>query len=136
MTPNQINLIQTTWAAIAPMADAAPGLFYQRLFEIDPTTKPLFAETDMDRQHAKLLDALSLVVDHADELGSLSAALEDLGRRHVGYGVEDHHYDSVGAALLWTLEQALGPKFTDEARVAWAEVFGLVATPMRRTMVQ
>ena len=76
----------------------------------------------MARQNKKLLEALVLVVENAENLDSLAPALADLGRRHVRYGVEDRHYESVGAALLWTLEQALGPEFTTEVRTAWASV--------------
>ena len=57
--------------------------------------------------------------------------MEDLGRRHVGYGVADEHYDTVGAALLWTLEKGLGRAFTPEVKDAWATVYGVLATTMK-----
>jgi hemoglobin-like flavoprotein len=53
------------------------------------------------------------------------------GRRHAGYGVNDHDYETVGEALLWTLEQGLGPSFTPEVREAWTTLYRLVADTMR-----
>ena len=85
----------------------------------------------MDAQGAKLLDALGCVVESAGQIDRITVFLEELGRRHVAYGVEDHHYDSVGAALLWTLEQGLGVGFTDEVREAWAAAYAHVAGTMR-----
>src|SRR5690348_3646993 len=108
MTPVQKNLIRTTWAQVLPIAESAAGLFYQRLFEIDPTTRALFRDTDMAQQRRKLLHVLGVAVSSLDNLGALMKTVEDLGRRHAGYGVKDAHYDSVGAALLWTLEEGLG----------------------------
>jgi hemoglobin-like flavoprotein len=132
MTPNQIDLIKQSWTAVQPIAEAVPELFYTNLFEIDPGTRPLFAKTDMTRQHAKLLEALQLVVECAGNISELVPALEDLGKRHVRYGVSDRQYDSVGQALLVTLEQGLGDTFTDETREAWATAYGLIADTMRK----
>ena len=132
MTPQQIDLIKQTWASVGPIADAVPEIFYKRLFEIDPSTKPLFARVDMTRQHGKLLDAIELVAECASHLEDLGPALKDLGARHVRYGVADRHYDSVGAALIWTLEQGLGADFTDEVRNAWTVAYGKIAQTMQQ----
>ena len=132
MTADQIGLIRDTWQSIGPIAKIVPQIFYDRLFEIDPSTKPLFAKTNMSGQHVKLLQALELVVDHANDLDSLIPALEVMGRRHVRYGVLDKHYDSVGSALLWTLERGFGAAFTHDVREAWTLAYGFVAGTMRR----
>lgn len=132
MTANQVRLIRSTWHSIGPIARMVPQIFYDRLFEIDPSTKALFSNTDMPDQHMKLLDALDLVADHADDLESLIPALEGLGRRHVRYGVLDKHYDSVGSALLWTLERSFGLAFTHDVREAWTLAYGFIAGTMRR----
>jgi len=126
------KLIQDTWAQVVPIAEQAATLFYQRLFEIDPTTRPLFQVTDMAQQRKKLLQVLSVAVSSLDNLGALRKTVEDLGRRHAGYGVKDAHYDSVGVALLWTLEQGLGSAWTLEAAAAWTEVYGLLSGIMRQ----
>ena len=132
MNKIEIELIRETWALVVPIAGAAAQLFYQRLFEIDPDVKSLFAATDMSAQHEKLLGALSLVVEKADQLETIVPVLQELGRSHVKYGVEARHYDSVGSALLWTLEQGLGDRFTDRARAAWTVAYALVSGPMRQ----
>jgi hemoglobin-like flavoprotein len=131
MTPEQTELIKQSWKDVVPIADTAARLFYDRLFEIDPSTAELFVGVDMEQQRNKLVGALSLVVDDVDELERLIPVLQDLGRRHTRYGVSDHHYDSVGTALLWTLEQGLGPAFTAETRSAWTIAYATVAGVMR-----
>src|SRR5215469_4690486 len=42
MTPEQKRLVRDTWKQVAPVAEAAAGMLYHRLFEIDPTTRKLF----------------------------------------------------------------------------------------------
>ena len=131
MIPKQKALIQGTWAMVVPIADQAAAIFYQRLFEIDPSARALFKTTDMAQQRKKLVQILGVAVSSLDNLGALSKTVEDLGRRHAGYGVKDAHYDSVGVALLWTLEQGLGKAWTPEAAAAWKEVYGLLSGIMR-----
>ena len=126
------KLIQDTWAQVVPIADRAATLFYQRLFEVDPSARSLFRTTDMAQQRKKLLQVLSVAVSSLDNLGALRKTVEDLGRRHAGYGVKDAHYDSVGVALLWTLEQGLGSAWTAEAAAAWKDVYGLLSGSMRQ----
>src|SRR6195952_4062708 len=136
MIPQQKMLIQDTWAQVVPIADQAAAIFYQRLFEIDPSTRPLFNTTDMVQQRKKLLQILSVAVSSLDNLGALAKTVEDLGRRHAGYGVKDAHYDSVGVALLWTLEQGLGDAWTPDAAAAWKEVYGILSSIMRQAQQQ
>jgi hemoglobin-like flavoprotein len=131
MLARQKNLIQGTWAQVVPIADQAAAIFYQRLFEIDPSTRALFNTTDMVQQRKKLVQIISVAVSSLDNLGALGKTVEDLGHRHVAYGVKDAHYDSVGVALLWTLEQGLGAAWTPEAAAAWKEVYGLLSSIMR-----
>jgi hemoglobin-like flavoprotein len=133
MLARQKKLIQDTWAQVVPVADQAAAIFYQRLFEIDPSTRALFDTTDMMQQRKKLVQILAVAVSSLDNLGALGKTVEDLGRRHAGYGVKDAHYDSVGVALLWTLEQGFGAAWTPEAAVAWKEVYGLLSSIMRNT---
>lgn len=126
------QLVQESWSKLEPIADAAATLFYNRLFVMDPALRPLFPATDMREQKKKLMQTLTIAVRSLDRLDQLVPALETLGRRHAGYGVEDAHYDTVGKALLWTLEQGLGASFTPAVRDAWAETYGLVASVMQR----
>jgi hemoglobin-like flavoprotein len=116
---------------VTPLGVAAAALFYERLFALDPQLASLFAHTDMERQGKKLLQALSVAVGTADRLHTLGPLLEQLGRGHLRYGVEDRHYDTVGIALLATLESALGKAFTPAVQQAWTLAYAGVATHMR-----
>lgn len=130
MTPEQKKLVQDSFAKIAPITDQAAALFYGRLFELDPALKALF-RNDMTEQGRKLMATLGVAVASLDDLEGLIPVLRNLGRGHVAYGVQDAHYDTVGEALLWTLEQGLGEGFTPEVKDAWVEVYTIVATVMK-----
>jgi hemoglobin-like flavoprotein len=130
MTAQQKQLVQSSFGKVAPIADTAADLFYQRLFEIDPGLRPLFKQ-DMKEQKKKLMQMLTAAVRGLDDLGALVPVVRDLGARHAGYGVQDDHYDTVGEALLWTLEKGLGDDFTSETKEAWIVVYGVLAGTMK-----
>ena len=130
MTPEQKKLVQQSFAKVLPIKEQAAELFYGRLFELDPSLRPMF-KGDMKRQGAMLMSVLAMAVNGLDRLHAIVPAVEALGRRHVGYGVRDEHYETVGAALLWTLEKGLGTAFTPETRAAWAACYGLLAGVMK-----
>ena len=130
ITGTQKLLVQTTFAQVAPIADQAVTMFYDRLFEIDPDLRIMFKE-DMTEQRRMLMETLALAVAGLDAPDELVPVVQELGRRHRDYGVSDADYDAVGTALLWTLEQGLGPSFTEEVRDAWTAVYGLLAGVMK-----
>ncbi len=130
VTNTQKVLVQESFAAVMPIADDAAALFYRRLFELDPSLQRMF-KGDMTEQRRKLMQMLTAAVKGLDRLDQLVPVVEELGRRHVGYGVADAHYDTVGAALLWTLEKGLGNAFTPEVKDAWIAVYGLLAGTMK-----
>jgi nitric oxide dioxygenase len=122
MTPSQVALIQQSVTQIAPISVPAAALFYGRLFEIAPEVKPLF-RGDMAEQGRKLMATLAVVVNGLTNLETILPAASALAKRHVGYGVKASHYAPVGAALLWTLEQGLGPAWTPELAAAWTAAY-------------
>ncbi len=130
MTPDQIQLVQASWQRIRPLQAAAADLFYGRLFELAPDTRPLF-KRDIHQQGAMLMQTLDLVVGSLARLEAVLPVAAQLARRHVGYGVQPGHYDQVGSALLWTLEQALAADFTPALRQAWAAAYGTLAGAMK-----
>lgn len=130
MTPEQITLIQSSWAKVVPIKDTAAELFYGKLFELDPAVKPMF-RGDMAEQGRKLMMSLNVVVNGIANLGDLVPNIQEMGRRHVAYGVKAQHYDSVGAAILWTLEQGLGADFTPATREAWTAAYTTLAKVMK-----
>jgi hemoglobin-like flavoprotein len=129
MTPQQIALVRQSFAKVVPIREQAAALFYDRLFAIDPSTRPLF-RGDMKSQGAKLMAAIGAVVKSLDRIDTMLDDLRALARRHDGYGVREEHYASVGTALLWTLEQGLGAGFTADVREAWAAAYGLLSGAM------
>jgi hemoglobin-like flavoprotein len=129
-TLKQIELVQRTFAVVAPLADDVAALFYRRLFEIDPSLQSMF-KGDMVAQRRKLMVMLTAAVKGLPRLDRLVPVLQDLGRRHADYGVIESQYETVGSALLWTLEKGLGPDFTPEVREAWTTVYGVLAATMK-----
>ena len=130
MIPEAIRLVRSTFAQLLPVADLAADLFYDRLFSLDPALRRRFA-ANLDAQKQALMAALGLVVGYLDRTEELVPIVEKLGLRHAGYGLQAAHYATVGSALLWTLEQGLGPAFTPAVRAAWRDVFDMLATTMR-----
>jgi len=129
MTPNQIKLVQTSFAQVAPIAATAADLFYGRLFEVAPHVRAMFPD-DLSEQKKKLMAMLGTAVAGLSRLETLMPAVQALGRRHAGYGVKAQHYASVGSALLWTLEKGLGEAFTAEVKDAWATTYIVLSTTM------
>ncbi len=130
MTPEQVELVQSSFKKVEPIATEAGDLFYGRLFEIAPQVRPMFSD-DIATQRDKLMKMLSTAVTNLHQVELIIPAVEDLGRRHVDYGVVDEHYDSVGSALLWTLEQGLKDDFTPEVKDAWTETYSTLAGVMK-----
>lgn len=130
MTPQQIELVQTTWEKVKPISEQAAELFYGRLFELDPSLQPLFKSGDMKEQGKKLMATLNLAVMSLTKLETILPAVQDLGRRHVQYGVPDESYQTVGEALLWTLDKGLGEAFTDDVKEAWTQTYVTISNVM------
>lgn len=129
MTPEQITLVQTSWAKVAPIADQAADIFYDRLFEIAPEARPLFAE-DMAKQKRALMGMLATAVNGLNKLDTILPAVRALGERHVDYGATNEHYDLVAAALLYTLRKGLGEAFTPSVEEAWTKAYVTLASVM------
>ena len=129
MTPKQIELVQSSFIRILPLADAAAQIFYKRLFELDPSLRAMFG-SDMRQQGKKLMDALKLVVSNLRTLDRVLPGIATLGRRHAGYGVQRAHYATVGQALIDTLSLGLGREFTVEVSEAWLAAYTLLSKTM------
>ena len=135
LNATDIELVQQSWEKVKPISDKAAELFYGRLFEIAPEVKPYF-KGDMDEQGKKLMQMISTAVSALKRLDTVVPAVQDLGRRHVSYGVKDKDYDSVGSALLWTLEQGLGEEFTEDTKSAWAKTYTVLADTMKEAAAE
>ena len=129
MNEKQIQLVQESFAQVKPISKEAADLFYGRLFELDPALRPYF-KGDLTEQKDKLMTTLGFAVAGLHRPQTILPAVQKLGQRHVGYGVRPEHYQAVGQALLWTLEQGLGDQFTAEVAAAWTAVYTLLADTM------
>ncbi|KAL7525413.1 hypothetical protein ACHAXR_000995 [Thalassiosira sp. AJA248-18] len=130
LTSEQLTLVQSSWAKVVPIADTAANLFYGKLFELDPELRPLFPE-DMADQKTKLMKMISVAVDGLSNLEELVPAVQDLGRRHASYfKVTAPMYNTVGAALLDTLEKGLGESWDEAHKEAWTLVYGVLSKTM------
>lgn len=130
LTERKKLLVQSSFTKVAPIADKAAEIFYAKLFQMDPEVKPLF-KGDMKEQGAKLMSMIATAVNGLDNLEAIVPAVQNLGKGHVAYGVKASHYDTVGGALLYTLETGLGNDFTPEVKDAWTEVYTVLATTMK-----
>jgi hemoglobin-like flavoprotein len=126
MTPDQVTLVQQSFAKVAPISETAAMLFYDRLFEIAPSVVPMFP-TDMKEQRKKLMATLAVVVNGLSNLDAVLPAASALAKRHVSYGAKAEHYPIVGAALLWTLEKGLGDGWTPDVAAAWTAAYGTLS---------
>ena len=135
LTEEQKKLVRASIARAERMADVVGLIFYKRLFELDPTLRPLF-QHNIQEQSKKLMATLKMVVDGLDYSSELVASIRSLGRRHVQYGVKDQHYDTVGEALVWALEKGLGPEFPPEARSSWVAVYTWLAATMKEAAAE
>ncbi|MFY0650854.1 MAG: hemin receptor [Cyclobacteriaceae bacterium] len=129
-TPRQKDLIRNTFVHIAAIKEEAAKIFYAKLFVLDPSLKILF-KGDMQQQGTKLMVMLAAAVKGLDDLDGLIPVVQDLGRRHVVYGVIDEHYDTVGSALLSTLEAGLGDMWTEEVEEAWTTIYTVLTKMMK-----
>jgi hemoglobin-like flavoprotein len=130
MTNEQIKLVQDSFKQVAPIAETAAQLFYARLFELDPDLELLF-KGNLSEQGRKLMQMLAVAVGSLDRMEQLLPVVRSLGARHVSYGVRDKDYDTVGQALLWTLQKGLGAAFTPDVELAWSTVYATLASAMQ-----
>ncbi len=129
LTPVQIALVRESFGRLAPIADAAGALIYERIFFLAPEARGLFGD-DIAEQGVRLMRAVARAVEHLDRPADLLPFLERLGERHVRYGVVPAHFEVVGAAVMWELGQGLGEHFTSDVEEAWAAVFTTIADAM------
>lgn len=135
MTPQQIELVQSSFRLVEPIVEPAANMFYDRLFQLDPSLRRMFRAPQAE-QARKLAHVLTVVVNSLSRPQQILPAVEELGRRHSAYGVQPEHYATVGAALLWTLQAGLGEAFTPEVRDAWSSAYLFLSTTMQKAAAE
>ena len=124
------ELLETSFQEIVLHGEAFAVAFYERLFTRFPDTRALFANTDMSAQRKKLQESLSLIVQHLQHPEALDTLLQDLGQRHVTYGVRPEHYPLVGDVLLETFADFFGKHWTEAHHDAWVQGYAAVSRLM------
>lgn len=122
MTAEHLQIAHRSFAGLLPNLDQTVEAFYRRLFELDPSLRPLFP-AEIHLQHTKFSQMLDTLLGDPERFEALIPAVQRMGLRHLEYGVKDEHYATVGSALLYALEQSLGYAFTDQVREAWTAVY-------------
>jgi hemoglobin-like flavoprotein len=130
MNQHHVQLVQESYELVKPIAGIAADLFYDRLFQLDPNLRPMF-KSDLGEQKHNLMTTLTFAVAGLNKPERVISTVQRLGARHTGYGVQPQHYQTVGAAILWTLAQGLGDAFTPEVEEAWTAVYTLLAETMQ-----
>jgi nitric oxide dioxygenase len=129
VNPSQIDLVQISFEKIRAQSEKTTELFYQRLFELDPTIKLLF-HGDIKIQGQKLTQSFAQIVEGLKQPETIFVTVIELAKRHGAYGVKSEHYRTFGEAFLWTLEKTLGPDYTPEVKTAWTDAYALLSSFM------
>ncbi len=125
-----VKLLLASFLEIEPQADDFATSFYQILFDKYPRIRPLFAETDMQKQKDKLIESLQLVMGNVHNSEAFTSILKNLGKRHVKYGAVLTDYPLIGDALLQALEKHLGKSWNSETQQTWTLAYQLIADTM------
>jgi nitric oxide dioxygenase len=133
MTHKQIMLVEDSWDFIILNTSEAGKIFYNKLFELDPSLQSLFKE-DIESQSRKLVSMITFVVHKLNNLDEVINDVIALGKRHAGYKVKKEYYTTVASALLWTLEKALQDRWNEEMKGAWVEVYTILSQTMIKAM--
>lgn len=88
----------------------------------------------MKQQSKKLVKAIGSVVILLDDLDTLFPVLEELGKRHVYYGVKPKHFKHLQKFWFKMLETALGLKWTEELKQAWESAWKLMTSVMKKSL--
>jgi hemoglobin-like flavoprotein len=124
-----LSLIRSSFSAVQPHGTQVTQYFYDHLFANNPEVRPLFAP-HIDEQRDRLWAALGALVANLENTETLVGMLQNLGRRHVGYGARSEHYPAVGASLIATLQHFAGDAWTPETEKAWTELYGVISSTM------
>lgn len=125
----ELSHIRSSFAAVQPYGTQVTDYFYEHLFANNPGVRPLFAAHIGD-QRDRLWAALGALVNNIENTETLTGMLQNLGRRHVGYGALAEHYPAVGASLIASLRHFAGDAWTPEVEESWTAVYGVISTTM------
>ncbi|WP_221392988.1 globin domain-containing protein [Dyadobacter sp. NIV53] len=129
MTDRTILIIKTSWSYIVTQPVNPGALFYDELFKLAPGLIPMF-KSDKEDQQTKFTDMITFMVLNLQNTRDIQKQINEMGKRHVGYGVTAEHYELVGTALINTLNTSLGDMWNNETRLAWTNLYDLWSSAM------
>ena len=124
------DIVRQSWKKVLPIRDEAATFFYTRLFQLDPSLRPLL-KGDMAEHGRKWSAIISVAIANLERPIILLPTLYTVGAQHEKNGIQDHHYDIVGIALFDTLQRVLGEAFTPEVKAAWVDAYRVIANVMK-----
>jgi nitric oxide dioxygenase len=129
MTPEQLDLVESSLVAVGPRLNDVAAAFYVRLFEIDPSARELFG-VDPAVQRTKFASELAFIVSVMRRHVAFIDTAGELGRRHAASGVGPEHFRTGGVALLEVLAVTLGDAWTPAVADAWRLAYRLTTEAM------
>lgn len=129
LSPEQRLVVLDSIEALRDYAEPFALLFYGKLFELDPSARRLF-HIDLAVQGRKLMEMLGSVAESLNDFGPMRSRLAELGRMHASYGVRPEQYETLIAAMMWSLSQALSPNFDAATRDAWRQALTVICAAM------
>jgi hemoglobin-like flavoprotein len=126
----ELEVLETSFDALAPRGDELVEIFYRRLFDAAPGVQPLFAGANMREQRTKLLATLVLLRKSLRDLDAIAPKLRTLGATHVAYGARPEHYPVVANVMLDSMAELAGETWTAQVAAAWRDALNLVAGVM------
>ena len=129
LTSKQIELVENSWDYVLLNSQETGAIFYKKLFEIDPALRQLF-KSELHVQSEKFVAMITFAVHKLNNMNEIIDDVKALGSHHHKNSVKPEHYVSVAAALLWTIESALGKEWSTEIKEAWMAVYSALAKTM------
>lgn len=130
LTKKETLLIKKSWSLLSKVDPMVVGdVFYSKLFYDNPELRKMFPR-NMEVQYRKFVDMLNTIVARLEKMDKLNEDIIAMAKRHETYGVQPHHYNLVGIALLWTLQKGLAAEWNDDVRSAWVNCYAIISGTM------
>jgi hemoglobin-like flavoprotein len=129
MTPQQKEIVRSTFEIVKTKKEFFSELLYKKLFDLEPKSQALF-RGDMVEQRRKLMRMLQISVENLDKPEELMPMLFNLGQIHHSFGIEAHQFTSFGDAMQFALKTVLGKDYTPDVEQGWKAIYQYLASTM------
>ena len=132
MTSEDRRLLLDTWHRLSPHADQLATLFFDRLNELTPARRRLFAGSTLESQFVQFAYMLVELVAFHDDPHARLLASDQVRWCLTRYGIADVHYQAVSQAIAVVMAHAPEASATPESSAAWHEAYDLLTEIVRR----